>query len=238
MTTDDYIRNLNPATTWPFSLLSRVKSNGFIYDGTYEGLYCVACEGYYNESDLESGLCPIHKRPAEWMSERNWFFRLSNFTPNLHDWLSQQTGTVVPDSRRQEAMALVESGLEDVSITRSSISWGASSPMGPVSSLLCLVRCTDQLRHWNRLSGGHGHIRALVAELQPPYCQDIIRFHCIYWPAMLMAAGIDPPKRVIVTGFLNTNGEKVSKSGPEAGNDAGRLHQAGRRRWAATPFAP
>lgn len=213
---DDYIRTTEPRHHLAVQdLLSRVKSNGFIYDGTYEGLYCVACEGYYNESDLESGLCPIHKRPAEWMSERNWFFRLSNFTPNLRDWLSQQTGTVVPDSRRQEAMALVESGLEDVSITRSSISWGVQVPWDPsqvfyvwYDALINYVtgigypEDTATFEHWWPNSN---HLIA----------KDIIRFHCIYWPAMLMAAGIDPPKRVIVTGFLNTNGEKVSKSGPK-----------------------
>ncbi len=112
-------------------MLQAAYDNGHIYKDAYEGLYCVACEAYYTEDELVDGLCPIHHRPVEQLSEENWFFRLSAFEQPLLDCYDAHPGFVEPEGKRNEALGLIRQGLRDISISRTSIRWGVPVPWDP-----------------------------------------------------------------------------------------------------------
>jgi methionyl-tRNA synthetase len=186
---DDYIRTTEPRHHAAVQeLLTRIKDNGWIYQDTYAGWYCVGCEAYYAESDLEDGSCPIHGRPAEWFEEENWFFKLSAFEERLTDWLSQDPSPVKPDGKRNEALGIVRQGLDDVSISRSSIDWGVPVPWDEDHVFYVWY---DALINY-ATAAGFGSDEAAFGQWWPEVHhligKDIIRFHCVYWPAMLMAA--------------------------------------------------
>ncbi len=211
---DDYIRTTEPRHHRAVQeLLTRIRDNGWIYQDTYAGWYCVGCEAYYAESDLDPGnLCPIHGRPVEWFEEENWFFKLSAFEDRLTEWLSQDPSPVKPDGKRNEALGIVRQGLEDVSITRSSIDWGVPVPWDPDHVFYVWY---DALINYATAAGFGSDEEAFEQwwpEVHHLIGKDIIRFHCVYWPAMLMAAEIAPPKSVHVHGFLLVGGEKMSKT--------------------------
>ncbi len=211
---DDYIRTTEPRHHRAVQeLLTRIKDNGWIYQDTYAGWYCVGCEAYYAESDLDEGnVCPIHGRPVEWFEEENWFFKLSAFEGRLTEWLSQDPSPVKPDGKRNEALGIVRQGLEDVSISRSSIDWGVPVPWDPDHVFYVWY---DALINY-ATAAGFGSDEASFERWWPEVHhligKDIIRFHCVYWPAMLMAADLAPPKSVHVHGFLLVGGEKMSKT--------------------------
>ncbi len=211
---DDYIRTTEPRHHRAVQeLLTRIKDNGWIYQDTYAGWYCVGCEAYYAESDLDDGnVCPIHGRPVEWFEEENWFFKLSAFEDRLTEWLSQEPSPVKPDGKRNEALGIVRQGLEDVSISRSSIDWGVPVPWDPGHVFYVWY---DALINY-ATAAGFGSDEAAFERWWPEVHhligKDIIRFHCVYWPAMLMAAELAPPKSVHVHGFLLVGGEKMSKT--------------------------
>ena len=210
---DDYIRTTEPRHHRAVQeLLTRIKDNGHIYRDTYAGWYCVGCEAYYDEADLTDGACPIHDRPAEWFEEDNWFFRLSSFEGQLTEWLSQDPSPVKPDGKRNEALGIVRQGLQDVSISRSSITWGVPVPWDPehvfyvwYDALINYATAAGFAADDDEFATWWPHVHHLIGK-------DIIRFHCVYWPAMLLAAGITPPKAVHVHGFLLVGGEKMSKT--------------------------
>lgn len=210
---DDYIRTTEPRHHRAVqALMQAVYDNDWIYKGTYEGLYCVDCEAYYTEADLVDGLCPVHKRPVELMSEDNYFFRLSAFTDRLLEWYSDRPGAVAPESRRNEALGIIKGGLQDISITRSSFDWGVHVPWDPRHVFYVWY---DALINYATVAG-YGSDEASFAKWWPSVHhligKDILRFHCVYWPALCMAAGIDPPHRVSVHGYLLIGGEKMSKT--------------------------
>ncbi|CAN5518770.1 methionine--tRNA ligase [soil metagenome] len=208
---DDFIRTteLRHAVAVQ-GLMQRVYDNGHIELGTYEGLYCVSCEGYYTEDELVDGLCPIHRRPVELLKEDNWFFKLSRFAEPLTEWLS--SGAVVPDTKRNEALGLVRGGLLDVSVTRTSLSWGVRVPWDPEHVFYVWF---DALINY-ATAIGFGADDERFARWWPSVhhllAKDILRFHCVYWPALLMAAGIDPPAHIFVHGYLLVGGEKMGKT--------------------------
>jgi methionyl-tRNA synthetase len=193
-------------------LLSRVRDNGYIYQGTYAGFYCVGCEAYYNAEDLLPGsACPIHERPVEWLEEDNYFFKLSALENELTDWLT--SGTVFPDGKRNEALGIVKQGLEDVSITRTSISWGVQVPWDPAHVFYVWY---DALINYATAVGFGSDVAGFERwwpSVHHVIGKDILRFHCVYWPAMLIAAGLQPPRQVQVHGFLLLGGKKLSKTG-------------------------
>lgn len=211
---DRFIRTTEPEhykTVQNF--LSKIYENGFIYRDLYKGLYCVACEAYYNESELEDGInCSVHKRPVTEMTEENYFFKLSAFQDRLLKWYDDFPEAVTPSTRRNEALGFIHQGLEDISITRTSIDWGVPVPWDHehvfyvwydalINYLTAIGYGSDDTsfdRYWP-------HVHHLLGK-------DILRFHCVWWPAMCMAAGIDPPNRLIVHGWLLAGGEKISKS--------------------------
>ncbi|MGI9603046.1 MAG: methionine--tRNA ligase [Acidimicrobiales bacterium] len=211
---DDFIRTTEPRHHQAVQeLLTRAYNNGYIEAGVYEGAYCVSCEAYYTEDDLIDGCCPIHKRPVEQMREDNYFFKLSAFAEPLQQWLAEQPDAITPDGYRNEALGLIRQGLDDVSISRSSISWGVPVPWDDnhvfyvwYDALINYATAAgfgaddDRFAHW------WPHTHHVLGK-------DILRFHCVYWPAMLMAAGIEPLPRFHVHGFLLVGGEKMSKTG-------------------------
>jgi methionyl-tRNA synthetase len=211
---DDFIRTTEPrhyqATQ---ELMQAAYDNGWIELRPYEGLYCVSCEAYYTESDLIDGrLCPIHHTPVEWLEEDNYFFKLSEFAEPLLKWYSTHPGAVTPESKRNEAVGLVKGGLRDISISRTSITWGVPVPWDPAHVFYVWY---DALINY-ATAVGYGSDPARFEAWWPAVHhligKDILRFHCVYWPALLMAAGIDPPHRIAVHGFLLVGGEKMSKS--------------------------
>jgi methionyl-tRNA synthetase len=212
---DDYIRTTEPRHEAAVAkLLQAVHDNGRddIYLGTYEGLYCVSCEAYYTEDELVDGLCPIHARPVEAMSEENYFFRLSAYQDRLLEHYEAHPEAVEPEARRNEVLSLIKGGLRDFSISRTSFAWGVPLPWDPKH--VCYV-WFDALTNYVTAAGyaddPDRFERTWPADVHF-IGKDILRFHAIYWPAMLMAAGVAPPRQVWAHGFLLVGGEKMSKT--------------------------
>ena len=194
------------------AMMQAVYDNGWIVPGVYEGLYCVACEAYYTEDDLVDGLCPVHHRPVELLKENNYFFRLSAFTEPLLKWYADNPGAVTPEPRRNEALGLIRGGLQDVSVTRTSLDWGVRVPWDPGHVFYVWY---DALTNY-ATAIGYGADPERFATWWPAVHhligKDILRFHCVYWPAICLAAGIEPPHRISVHGYLLIGGEKMSKT--------------------------
>ncbi|MDW5312949.1 methionine--tRNA ligase [Rhizobium sp. PL01] len=191
---------------------------GDIYKRSYKGLYCVGCEQFYKSDELAGGRCPEHDAPLEEIEEENWFFRLSNYAEQLRDLYRQGTIKVVPHARQNEISALIERGLEDFSISRSAgraRGWGIPVPGDPGQVIYVWF---DALANYITALG-YGTDEALLAR----YWADanardhvigkgITRFHAVYWPAILLSAGLPLPTRILVHGYLTTEGRKISKS--------------------------
>ncbi len=185
--------------------------SGDVYRDTYAGWYCASCEAFYEEGDLLEGkLCPIHKRPVEWLEEANYFFRLSAYSDRLYD-LVANTDFVAPETRRNEVLGVIRQGLRDFSISRQHVRWGIGVPGSTDEVLYVWV---DALSNYITALGypdGDLYKRFWPADLHL-MAKDIIRFHCLYWPAMLMAAGIPVQKHVYAHGYITIEGEKLSKT--------------------------
>jgi methionyl-tRNA synthetase len=216
---DDFIRTTEPRhRTAVQTLLQACFDAGDIYLGRYEGKYCVACEEYFTDEELVDGNCPIHHRPVIEYGEENYFFRLSAFQDRLLDWYGEHPGAIVPEFRGNEALGLIRSGLRDFSISRTSLSWGIPLPWDADHVAYVWF---DALT--NYLSAvGYGSDEERVANWWPVdyhlIGKDIIRHHCVYWPAMLMSAGIELPRGWAVGGWLLVDGEKMAKSAGNAVN--------------------
>ncbi|MHB8189269.1 MAG: class I tRNA ligase family protein [Ferrimicrobium sp.] len=211
---DDFVRTTEVRHVQTVQrFLGEIYDRGYIYKGPYHGLYCVACEAYYAEVDLLEGLlCPVHRRVVVEMEEENYFFALSRFTEVLLSLYESEPERIFPRTRRNEVLGFLRQGLEDISITRTSIDWGVPVPWDPghvfyvwydalVNYLTAIsygVDDTSFSRWWPSVH----HLLG----------KDILRFHAVWWPAMCLAAGIDPPHRLLVSGWMLVGGEKMSKS--------------------------
>jgi methionyl-tRNA synthetase len=210
---DDFIRTTEERHYRAVSeFLQAVYDRGDIELGSYEGPYCVACEAYYVEDELIDGNCPIHGRPVERMKEENYFFKLSRYEKRLLDHYAAHPEAVQPDVRRNEVLGFIRSGLRDFSISRTSITWGVPLPWDPRH--VAYVWFDALINYCTAM--GYGSDRARFERLWPVdyhlVGKDILRFHAVYWPAMLMAAGEAPPKCVFAHGWLLVSGEKMSKT--------------------------
>lgn len=202
--------------------LQQLFDTGFIYQGSFEGNYCVGCEEYKNEGDLIDGsgdfagikVCAIHSKPVEQLNENNYFFKLSNFQQQLLDHYEQNPNFIQPESAKNEVVSFVRSGLSDLSISRSKerFDWGIDIPWD--NSHITYVWFDALLNYITAI--GWGEDQQKFDSLWPADVQvvgkDILRFHAVIWPAMLMAAGLKPPKQVFGHGWLLVGGEKMSKS--------------------------
>ena len=210
---DDFIRTTEPRHHRAVrQLLQAVYDRGDIELGTYEGLYCVSCEAYYVEADLVDGMCPIHGTPVEPVKEENYFFKLSRYQQPLLDWYDAHPDFVQPEGKRNEALGLIRGGLQDFSISRTSITWGVPIPWD--ESHVTYVWYDALINYATAVGYGTDPDRfdAWWPAVNHIIGKDILRFHCVYWPAMLLSAGITPPRHVLVHGFLMVGGEKMSKT--------------------------
>ena len=192
--------------------LGAIYENGYIYKDVYQGLYCVSCEDYYTLDASDAGRCPIHGRELTEMEEENWFFQLSAFEGRLIEYYDAHPGFVTPETKRNEALSFIKGGLRDISITRTSISWGVPVPWD--ERHVFYVWYDALINYLTAI--GYGRDDDEVAKWWP-YShhligKEIIRFHCVWWPAMCMAAGLEPPSHVQVHGWLLLGGQKLSKT--------------------------
>jgi methionyl-tRNA synthetase len=213
---DDFLRTTEERHTETVqAFLGKVYENGYIYKGLYEGLYCVSCEDYYSPDQLVDGCCPVHGRPVVEMSEENWFFKLSAFEDRLLEWYEKNPDAVGPPTKRNEALGFIKGGLRDISITRSSLRWGIEVPWDP--SQVFYVWYDALINYVTAI--GYGRDDDEAAAWWPVshhlLGKEILRFHCVWWPAMCMAAGIEPPSHLFVHGWLLVGGQKLSKTMPQ-----------------------
>jgi len=188
-----------------------------IYPGTYEGLYCTSCEKFLTESEMVDGKCAIHKTPAQELQERNYFFRLEPYLPIIREKVENNDLVILPDERRREVLGLLKTGLPDFSISRESVKWGITLPfdesqvayvwVDALPNYITAIGYGDDDEQFDKWWNGSEVVHLMA--------KDILKFHCIYWPAMLMAAGVKCPDKVFLHGYFTVNGEKMGKS---AGN--------------------
>ena len=210
---DDFIRTSEPrhhASVRAF--LQKIYDNGFIEMGTYTGLYCISCEDYYTEEQLVDGMCPLHGRPVVEMEEENYFFKLSAFEDRLLEWYESRPDAVRPPGKRNEALGFINGGLRDISITRTSLKWGVPVPWD--EGHVFYVWYDALVNYLTAIGYGVNDERCVDwwPAVHHVIGKEILRFHCVWWPAMCMAAGIEPPARIFVHGWLLLGGEKLSKS--------------------------
>jgi len=194
--------------------LQRMHDNGDIYQDVYAGLYCVGCEAFKADDELtEDGLCRDHLTKPEWIEETNYFFRLSAYQDKLLALYDERPDFVLPGFRFNEARAFIAGGLQDFSISRAGQPWGIPLPWD--ESQVTYVWADALVNYLSALSYAREG-EDLRAEFWPVahhlLAKDILRFHCVYWPAMLLSAGYEPPKQLFVHGYLLLDDKKISKS--------------------------
>jgi methionyl-tRNA synthetase len=188
-----------------------------IYRGKYSGWYCSRCEGFKDEEELKQpgNLCPDHELPCDWTEEENFFFRLSAHADWLRDEIESGRIRIDPVGRRNEVLSVIRGGLQDFSVSRARVKWGIPIPEQPdhvlyvwvdaLSNYITALGLADDAPHYRRYWAGAGERFHLIGK-------DIIRFHCLYWPALLKAAGVPVPTRFFAQGWITKNGKKLSKT--------------------------
>ncbi|MHB8379942.1 MAG: methionine--tRNA ligase [Acidimicrobiales bacterium] len=210
---NDFIRTTEPRHyTTVQTFLSVIYENGYIYKDVYSGLYCVSCEDYYTLEASDDGACPIHHRQLTRMEEENWFFRLSAFEDRLLEYYAEHPRFVTPESKSNEAHAFIKGGLRDISITRTSLTWGVPVPWDErhvfyvwYDALINYLTALGYGQDDDEVATWWPHSHHLIGK-------EILRFHCVWWPAMCMAAGLEPVHHVHVNGWLLVGGEKLGKT--------------------------
>lgn len=202
-----------------YMLLRKAKDAGYIYKGKYEGRYCIHDNLYVTDSTQPAD-CPLCGRPAELVSEENYFFKLSAFTDRLLELYEKQPNFIRPDFRRNEVLSFVRSGLRDISVSRRTVKWGIPWPDDPehvvyvwydaLTSYMSGIGYGNDEDQWETWwAGKNGRERPYVLHM---IGKEIIRFHCVYWPAFLMAAGEPLPNQIFAHGWLLFEQQKMSKS--------------------------
>ncbi len=208
-------------------------SAGDLYRGHYEGLYCIGCEAFYAEAELSAGLCPEHGVRPHRVAEENWFFRLSSYAGRLRDEIASGRLRIEPPGRRNEVLAFIDGGLADFSVSRSNErahGWGIPVPGDPGqviyvwwdalgNYLTALGYGTDEanLNRWWTGAGRRVHLLG----------KGILRFHAVYWPAMLLSAGLPLPTDILVHDYLTVEGRRISKSSGVSVDPAALAHEYG-----------
>ncbi len=185
-----------------------------IYPGEYTGLYCVGCEKFITEKDLVDGLCPCHLKPPQKLTEKNYFFRLSSYLSAVEKLISEDRIRILPEEKKNETLGLFKQELEDFSISREKVTWGVDLPFDPSQKAYVWVDAlpnyisaigygdnAEEFKKW----WGSGKVIHLLGK-------DILKFHNIYWPAMLLALGEKPPDLLFIHGYFTVNGQKMGKS--------------------------
>jgi methionyl-tRNA synthetase len=214
-TNDFFIRTTDPQHMARVQeVLVRVKENGFVYEGTFEGWYCPRCADFKAENEIDEGnRCPIHHIELTREQEDSYFFRLSSFQARLEQLYADREDFVAPRTRYNEALSFIRSGLHDVPLTRHNLTWGVPVPWD--SEHVFYVWFDALLNYYTALSyarEGEDLTPVFWPASYHVIAKDILRFHTVYWPALLMAAEIALPEHVFVHGYLLMEGEKMSKS--------------------------
>jgi methionyl-tRNA synthetase len=186
-----------------------------IYKKTYKGLYCLGCEEFYKESELENGLCPEHKTKPELIEEENYFFKLSKYQEKLKRIMEKDELKIIPETRKNEVLSFIEQGLEDICISRSAKrakGWGIDVPGDPSQKIWVWF---DALSNYIN-AVGYATDESKFKKWWPADIhvigKGISRFHCIYWPAILISANLPLPKSIFIHGYITVSGQKMSKS--------------------------
>lgn len=210
---DDFIRTTQDRhKRAAVALWETVREKGDIYLGEYEDWYCTPCESFWTEKQLVDSKCPDCKRPVERLKEPSYFFRLSKYGPLLIEHIEKNPGFIRPDYRRNEILSFLKEGLRDLSVSRTSFSWGIPVPgdekhvmyvwFDALTNYLAASGYPDDMGRNERFWPADVHIIG----------KDILRFHAVYWPAFLMAAGLPLPRQVFAHGWWTIDGQKMSKS--------------------------
>ena len=195
--------------------LQRVYDNGDVYEGVYSGHYCVRCEAFYSEDELADGKCPVHDIAAEWIEEKNYFFRLSAYQDRLLRIYDERPDFILPRNRYNEARAFIEGGLTDFSISRAGQPWGIPLPCD--ESQVAYVWADALVNYLSALTyarPGEDLRERFWPAVRHVVGKDILRFHAVYWPALLLSAGYDLPRHIFAHGWLLFGETKISKTNP------------------------
>lgn len=214
---DAFIRTSDKAVHWPgaIKLWRALEASGDIYQGIYEGLYCVGCEAFITEKELVEGKCALHNTVPETIKEENLFFRLSRYSDELKRIIEAGEMKIIPESRARETLAMIGEGLSDVSVSRlmGDVPWGIPVPSDP--SKVMYVWCDALANYLSAIGYGSDNEDNFTA-LWPADVQilgkDILRFHALLWPALLLSARLALPKELLIHGFITSGGVKMSKS--------------------------
>lgn len=217
---NDFIRTSDQKRHWPGAqkMWNELKESGDIYWKKYKGLYCVGHEAFITEKDLVNGKCQDHQKEPEVIEEENWFFRLSKYSKQIEKAIDSDQMRVRPESRKNEIGSFIREGLKDISISRpqKDIPWGVPVPDDPTQVMyVWLEALTSYIS-----SIGYGQeddqSRTTLNKWWPADAQivgkDNLRFHAAIWPGMLLSAGLDLPKEIFIHGFVNVEGQKISKT--------------------------
>ncbi|MFA6392332.1 MAG: class I tRNA ligase family protein [Patescibacteria group bacterium] len=192
--------------------MQKLFDQGDIYEGSYEGLYCTGCENFLTEKELVDGKCPDHLKVPEKISEKNYFFKLTKYLDKVRELIEKDEIRILPEDKKKEALGLFKQGLSDFSVSRENVKWGIPLPFDKSQVTYVWVEALQ-----NYISAiGYGDDRQNFEKWwQNPFhimAKDILKFHCVYWPALLLAVGEKPPKQLFLHGFFSINGQKMSKS--------------------------
>ena len=195
------------------NILNKLKEAGVLYEADYKGLYCVGCEKFITESELVDGKCPNHNTEPETLAEKNWFFKLSDYLPKIKKSIESGELIIYPEARQKEVLGLIKQNIPDFSISRSkkSVPWGIDLPWDKEQKIYVWV---DALSNYITTLGypdGDDYKKYWPADVQLMGL-EILKFHALYWPAILMALNIPLPKALYIHGFFTINGQKMSKS--------------------------
>ncbi len=216
LSNDDFIRTTDQERHWPAcqKLWKKLVDQDDIYEKEYEGLYCEGCECFMASRDLVDGNCPHHQTPPKIVKEKNYFFKLSKYSSKIEELIESNALNIVPAFRKNEILSTVKEGLHDVSFSRprSVLPWGVEVPDDPEQVMY--VWCDALTNYISAL--GYAENGPLYKQYWPADLhvigKDIVRFHAGIWIGMLLSAGIELPKSILIHGFLTYNGEKMSKS--------------------------
>lgn len=213
ITYDDFIRTTEARhVAGAQKFIAVLREKGALYQGKYKGLYCSGCEKFITEKELVNGLCPDHKRRPDLIEEKNWFFNLSAYLPQVRKLIQEGELKILPATKRNEVLGLFDQELKDFSASRQKVSWGIPVPFDAKQTIYVWVDAlSNYLTALDYEHGGKKYQEFWPADMQL-MAKDILKFHAIYWPAMLLAAGLPLPKNIFAHGFFSINGGKMSKT--------------------------
>lgn len=209
---DDFIRTTSQRhKKGVYEFFEKLKKSGDIYESFYEGLYCVDCEKFITEKELKNGLCPDHLKPPQKIKEKNYFFKLQKYLPLIKQKIMDKELKIIPESRENEILAMLNTGIPDFSVSREKVKWGIPYPDDETQTIYVWIEAL--LNYLTILDFPNGE---KFKTFWPADCHvigaEINKFHSTFWPALLLSAGLPLPKTIFVHGLFTINGQKISKT--------------------------